>query len=258
MKKPSGPRKTANLSELTNRQLRMYAIAAGAAGVSVLALASPTLAKIVYTPTHHKIGPNNHYTLDLNHDRLGDFKILNAYGCNFDYCYDYVSAVPARRGNHVEGNGGTQFVPHCAYALKSGSPINGSQPFSGIWMARLPSQFCDWFNVNDRYLGFKFQIGAKTHYGWARLNARLQGSKITLVLTGYAYETVAGKAIKAGQTKEVVDDRTNEDFGFGATPDTPQPASLGMLAMGSQGLSVWRREGSADTMQYAALVKEDL
>lgn len=121
----------------------MYAIAASAAGVSVLALASPTQAKIVYTPTHHKIGPNNHYTLDLNHDRLGDFKILNAYGCNFDYCYDYLSAVPARRGNHVEGNGGTQFTPHCAYALKSGSPINVSQLFSGIWMAGLPSQYCD-------------------------------------------------------------------------------------------------------------------
>jgi len=239
----SRPSRTpSHLSQSILRQLNTYAVAASAAGVGVLALTQTAEAKIVYTPTHHKIGPNNHYTLDLNHDRLGDFKILNAYGCNLDYCYDYVSVVPARRGNRVQGNGGTQFMPHCAYALKSGSPVSGGQPFSGIWMARLPSQFCDWFNVKDRYLGFKFHIGGKTHYGWARLNARLQGSKVTLVLTGYAYETVPGKSIKAGQTKGPDDIVEGPDAALMAP--TREPATLGALATGAPGLSIWRREES--------------
>jgi hypothetical protein len=127
--RPRPSRTPSNLSDSVRHQLTMYALAASAAGVGLLASTQAAEAKIVYTPTHHKIGPNHHYTLDLNHDRLGDFKILNAYGCNFDYCYDYVSAVPARRGNRVEGNSGTQFMPHCAYALKSGLPISGGQPF---------------------------------------------------------------------------------------------------------------------------------
>jgi hypothetical protein len=121
-------------------------------------------------------------------------------------------------------------------------------------MARLPSQYCGWFNVKDRYLGFKFQIGGKTHYGWARLNARLQGSKITLVLTGYAYETIAGKSIKAGQTKEAADHSGEQDFSPNADltapiSDTPQPASLGMLSLGAQGVALWRRRESVDATQ---------
>ena len=50
MSRPSGPRKTANLSQSTNHQLRMYALAASAAGVGILTLAQVAEAKIVYTP----------------------------------------------------------------------------------------------------------------------------------------------------------------------------------------------------------------
>jgi hypothetical protein len=49
MKRSSGPRKTANFSRSIHQQLNMYALAAGAAGVGVLALAQPAEAKIVYT-----------------------------------------------------------------------------------------------------------------------------------------------------------------------------------------------------------------
>jgi hypothetical protein len=77
MNTPSGPRKTANLSESANHQLHMYALAARAAGVGVLALAQSTEAKIIYTQTHVVIGTNHIYSLDLNHDGIADFKIDN-------------------------------------------------------------------------------------------------------------------------------------------------------------------------------------
>jgi hypothetical protein len=48
------------------------------------------------------------------------------------------------------------------------------------------------------------------------------------VLTGYAYETIPNKAIVTGET------RGSDD-----------QATLGTLAMGSPGLSVWRRKDSA-------------
>ena len=70
-------------------------------------------------------------------------------------------------------------------------------------------------------------------------------------ITGYAYEPIPGKSIKAGQTKGPADDRDKEDFGPSAaltsrTPDEPQPASLSILALGAQGVPLRRRKESLD------------
>ena len=46
----SRPRKTADLPDSIHQQLSMYAIAAGAAGVGVLAMAQSVEAKIIYKP----------------------------------------------------------------------------------------------------------------------------------------------------------------------------------------------------------------
>lgn len=79
------------------------------------------------------------------------------------------------------------------------------------------------------------------------------GHGITATLTGYAYETIPGKAIKAGQKKEAAGDSTNDDFGPDASltnpiSDKPQPASLGVLALGAQGVVLWRREQETETV----------
>jgi hypothetical protein len=59
MKRVSGSRKTASLSESLHQRLYAYALAASAAGVSVLVSAQSVEAKIVYTPTYINI-PLNH------------------------------------------------------------------------------------------------------------------------------------------------------------------------------------------------------
>jgi hypothetical protein len=96
-------------------------------------------------------------------------------------------------------------------------------------------------NVHGRYLGIKFQIKGKSHYGWARLNVAESRSRFTLVLTGYAFETIPGKPIIAGQTKGPDDPSVEESNAMPNQP-TPAPATLGALAMGAPGLSVWRRK----------------
>jgi hypothetical protein len=63
----------------------------------------------------------------------------------------------------------------------------------------------------------------------------------------YAYETVPGKSIKAGQTKGAADEWDEEAFDTGASvmspiSRTPQPASLGILALGAQSVPLWRRK----------------
>jgi hypothetical protein len=50
-------RKTAKLRQSVHHDLTAYALAAGAAGVSLLSLAQPSEAEVVYTPANQTIGP---------------------------------------------------------------------------------------------------------------------------------------------------------------------------------------------------------
>ena len=103
-----------------------------------------------------------------------------------------------------------------------------------------------WLGVQNRYLGLKFIIRGKFHYGWARLSADGNGE----ILSGYAYQTIPDKPIIAGKTHGEDD----IDPGSGASltspvPDIPEPASLGALALGAPGLSIWRRKESVGAGQ---------
>ena len=102
--------------------------------------------------------------------------------------------------------------------------------------------FGPWQNVKDRYLALKFQIKGKTHYGWARLNVKLNKTTITATLTGYAYETIPNKPIIAGKQHSTDDSPVLNPESLETPPSAP--ATLGILATGARGLSVWRRKES--------------
>jgi len=59
----------------------MYALAASAAGVSLLALAQSSEAKVAYTKVHQVIGTNGIYSLDLNHDGIRNGHSVDVEGC---------------------------------------------------------------------------------------------------------------------------------------------------------------------------------
>jgi hypothetical protein len=86
------------------------------------------------------------------------------------------------------------------------------------------------------------------HYGWARLSASLEPRRQipgACTLTGYAYETIPGKPIITGKTKgkdDETDDRIGQANPAALGRPTPKPATLGALALGAPGLSIWRRE----------------
>ena len=99
------------------------------------------------------------------------------------------------------------------------------------------SFFGPFANVTNRYLGFKFLIDGQVHYGWARLTVT---SYYGVTLTGYAYETIPNKTILEGHT-------SGPEVAGAFTPANLQapgtlPATLGMLARGADGLSIWRRD----------------
>jgi hypothetical protein len=248
----SRPRIPAKISESLHRQLSMYTLAAAAAGVGALALAQPSEARIVYTPAHRVILGKHEISLDLNHDGIADFTISNHSFCTSDVCGRSLFARPIGKNKVVgaKGIGG----PFYAFALKWGSPIGPKEPFSGLLMAASGTEYGTvgpWLNVEGRYLGLKFLVKGHVHYGWARLNVAAAHMKITATLTGFAYETIPGKAIVAGQTKGTEDKTIEQADAALCTPtsDTPQPATLGALALGAPGLSIWRREESVGAAQ---------
>jgi hypothetical protein len=226
MKQSSPPRNRTNRSDTALRQLNLYALSATAAGVGMLALTQPAEATVIYRHVHHVIGKNARYKLDINQDGKADASFVNSYGCNTDYCYDVLTAIPIQ-GNGVEGKPGFLGIPY-AYAVKPGGKIGGSDPFSGQLMASTNmGTIGQWVNVTDRYLGLKFKAKGKTHYGWARLNVKVLNENVTATLTGYAYETTPNKQIIAGKTK-----------GPGSA------LSLGRLAQGASGISALRTQSA--------------
>jgi hypothetical protein len=259
MKRPSRPRTTAQFSDSTHHQLNMYAVAAGAAGVGMLASAQPAEARIVYTPANIPIVQNNGFVeLDLNHDGINDFQFYNFY-CS-GTCPNYVergkrppegfaefalTVGPVQASNRVRSVESNR-VPCAAHLLK-GKTVGPHSPFqpghSSLFMDQGAGSFTSfhsfgpWLKAKQGFLGLKFVIKGKIHFGWAHIQI---AGKSSPTITGYAYETVPHKAIVTGQTKETDESVGDEPISLSAPP-THTP-TLGMLAMGVNGLSIWRRE----------------
>jgi hypothetical protein len=260
----------------------MYALAASAAGVGMLALTQFANAKVVYTPAHKQIAPDSWVRLDLNHDghadfifhdfmtvtSFGDFKSgrLNIYPASSR------AGAPSGPANEIEGFA-NRSNDHYASVLSAGVRVGPNAPFSQYGKAMawaVPNSglgyHCGgpWAGARHRYLGLKFTANGKVHYGWARLNesCSVTDGENTALLTGYAYETIPNKPIITGQTKGS-DDDVEENSGASLThpvPDIPQPATLGALAIGAPGLPIWRREESVGgrTRKQLILTKPSL
>jgi len=236
------------------RRLNNYALAASAAGVSILALSYPADAKVVFTPVHQVIGHNGVYNLDLNNDGTVDF-LIQQWNQGFSSSNELLA--DAAVGNAVEG---TKFY---AAALAAGASIGPNQKFvsgspNGEIMVVI-SHFTtggtsyvhgSWVNVRNRYLGLKFQIDGQNHYGWARLSVQRQAYHLTATLTGYAYETTPNTGIKAGQTADGAESSstTSSPGEDAANPAVAgylhdsQPSSLGALALGAETRTARRRQ----------------
>ena len=265
----------AELSASTQQRLNMYAIAATAAGVGMLALSPIAQAKIIYTPTHTPIGGGT--ILDLNHDGITDF-VFSFFSYHGSFTSVRGLTVGHPRGganNHVRGihthRGGNGSY---ASALRAGALIGPKGPFTNAYPAIMAGTHTSnshtfmfrgpWANggkgVKNRYLGLYFFIKGKVHFGWARLNTTFNAQhSVSGLLTGYAYETIPNKPITAGniscdlnlaiqcvvgpvEEPDDADNRVEQPNPASSSATTHDPATLGVLALGAPGLSIWRRE----------------
>lgn len=239
---------------LLHRDIATYALAAGAAGVSVLSLNPPAGAEVVYTPANQVINAHQGYAIDLNHDGIVDFRIQNEFRTQMVrgrlYQESFILLAEPADGVQV---GNSQYE---AADLPSGATIGPIQPTKkfGPKGAAMADQFAQgsfgtyyfgsWLNVQNKYLGLAFPLNGEMHYGWARLSVSWNGKwTISARITGYAYETVANKSIVAGDTGVDRSDDDESNPNRAVVPEKIEPgheATLGALALGASGLPVWR------------------
>ena len=246
--------------------------AASAVGAGLLLTAGPASARIVYTPAYTMVPSFATFPLDLNHDGIVDFKFHFAPFNTCCHNWSSLFVFPAQGGNAILGNiqgllsarFGGPFTCRAASALPAGHGIGpggrfgayqtmfGAYPFFSYGSAAVrggpksPVSILgcgNWSDAQGRFLGFEFTVQGQKHFGWARLNTLFHGYVGTqATLTGYAYETEPNEPIRAGDTGPVADARAPEMRSALPAVAALRPATLGVLALGSAGLDIWRKE----------------
>jgi hypothetical protein len=222
-------RQTRNLSLLSEHRLNAYTLAATAAGVGALCFAKPAEARIVYTPAHVAIKANGGpFFIYFGHDGTADFGFSNKWYVG-EKSYRTLNVLQSRSTNEVwMTNSKACGTLSVAAALPKGKRIGPKRDFKhnafAVMAAAIPTGSCGvWLGQShlQAYLGLKFTIKGKIHFGWARVkvDTEAQQRPFLATLTGYAYETIPNKAIIAGATKG---------------PDE-ESGSLGALAAGAAG-----------------------
>jgi hypothetical protein len=246
-----------HLAPHLDKGLRGYATAAAAAGVGLFALVQPAEAKIVFTPSNIPITfAGGQLQFDVNHDGIPDFAL--SWSCVNNFCFTSMggrrhpsdinefelAVIPTQASNQV--NAITSAINStrgilCAKELGKGHTIGFGKHFQGgkiplyeMFSVGSPA-YCQWRGKTNHggFLGLKFVVGGQTYYGWAHVSLTPTGPS----LTGYAYEDVAGQPILTGATR-------GADEASVSNPPVllaPQPAGLGILALGAPGLALWRR-----------------
>lgn len=230
------------VSRPLDRRLAAYSLAAAAAGVGITALAQDaTHQTIQYTPADISFAGGLYDStqppiqIDLNHDGTVDFT-LSGQGSGY---YNRSQHISYYRGLALlyGSNGGMQL----GRALTKGMWIGPEEKFLGGGGLFISSRFihrnAHTYGHNhcvgpfrgtsasetEKYVGVAFTIQGQTHYGWIRLEAACSGiGTVSGTITGYAYDTVAGAPIQAGQI------RSGEN-------QADLKGTLGRLAAGSAG-----------------------
>jgi hypothetical protein len=219
-------RKTVEFSERFNKHWLGYAAAAGAAGVGLLASPPMARADIVYDSGWSaavSIVPQGPRTLSVTLSHA-------TWSLNLDGGADIVfkqqvlwSGWPSGHSTRMTMRGYLGSRGNGFAGVSRGEPIGPTLRFQRSATVFLSGLVCErstcyHFGSNpEYYLGLELTgADGQLHYGWAYFDG--------FDLLGAAYNPVPGQQILAGQTP------------------TPEPGTLGLLALGSLGLGFWRRQ----------------
>ncbi len=188
------------------RDIGGYAALAGVAGIGAMVFVAQAEAKVDFTKANISIASQVPVPIDLNHDGTAD--VTFSWGS-----WGHGKAITAEPpGSNAAAGYFAKNGRACASALREFVKVGAnkqfvnSQHFDVMFQVNDSSGYVSstgqWFSVRGRYVGMKFSIKGKTHYGWVRLNVSGKGhGGFDALITGYAYETVPNKPIITGKTK---------------------------------------------------------
>jgi hypothetical protein len=207
-------------------------MACGLAVGGALDAAQTADAAIIYSSANQTLNTTGNIALDLNQDNIneGTFNLTNVL-VNPDNPLTNVNLTfnsnTSTNTNLLVNNGVLNPLVLNETIGPDGNFLNNNDPASNLNNYELATNVLTnntnsgpFAGVRGGYLGFEFDIRDSVHYGWARISFL----RNTFILQDYAYEDVAGMEIGAGEGSPV-----------------PEPASLGMLALGAVGVLGWRR-----------------
>jgi hypothetical protein len=251
------------LSEALSERLNAYAVAAGAAGVAVLACTMPAEAAPVCKTLSGQLTRTSTFPLYLIDPAVPPFNI--AQGTNATFRSGTLTGI----GTIFWWNRGF-FTPNTAGAnvllddnrlpadVVAGAEIGPGGNFGKgtsygllftygkgqVYFTGGGTKLRHEGNLNltqTNYIGFQFAESGAVHYGWARLTVSFQdgGSDVKHAVTnilGYGYESTPDEAIGAGNCGAGEQASAGAPGGSSASVGV----SLGMLALGGAGVGNWR------------------
>ena len=238
-------RAAARLSESVARRLASYGAIAGA---GVLAMGQPAHADVIVTSSNKFVVPGSVVSLDLNDDGIADLRLGQSLGTFFS------PTMPVKGAGASNGVLGFvsvyQGIPHAVAsrlapraAIGPGGLFQNKAILGEARCCFATYYYGPWAHGGNGFLGLRFAVDGEIHYGWAELKVRdLYQTRLAYgeLLVAYAYDTVPNQPIFAG-----------EGLLETGSPDsvTPEPGTLGLLALGSLGLGFWRRRKAVANQQ---------
>lgn len=239
-------------------RLKVYAMAAAAASVGLLALVEPAEGKVVITNKNIPIPscsvgacPVN---LDMNNDGIADFSFtLGIYG--YGQNANGQLRITPLAGGKVMGAGflssafalvrGANIGPGAKF-LSAGANLERSSACTAECGGHYSHNFEGYWGGNhpNRFVGVKFLIHGKTHFGWIRVTVTTHPhTGMSAEITEYGYETIANKACDAGLASSSV--AASDRLVLKQTEENA--VSLGVLALGVDAMPLWRRDDAGQS-----------
>jgi len=229
-------RKISMLSSTLEHGVNAYALSAAAAGVTVLACSIPAAAApVCKVSTATLSGGAATFALNPAQQPVIPFNVAQTFSSpstHATFAFSQAFFTPNTPGAQVVV--ASNALPA---NLAAGASIGPAQKFGKGQLYGLLFTYRPWYrNATSHkgnfkfgqinFFGFEFSINRQTHYGWVRL--QVTKGLVTHIL-GWGYETAADTPILAGACGA-------------SSAGSASPASLGALALGSEGLPLRRRK----------------